>query len=791
MHKYEWDKETGGLLLTTDELKMSKEPRPVYSQELDILGFDKYWQYPKSNNVPLMWAEGNNYIYRGRLVAQTKGGSAFLAPEIIIVEEPELSGDSLRPVDIEAMVRKNAELMEEWENETIKKIENIYTRYKNKVDVFYVAFSGGKDSILVLDLVQRAIPHNMVKVLFGDTQMEFPDTYKAIEEIRNFYSDTGIEFLTAKSSLSPLYTWNKFGPPAQRIRWCCSVHKSTPQILLLRKHFGNANFKGMAFTGIRAAESANRSEYDDVSFGEKVRGQYSCHPILEWNTAELYLYTYMHHLVINDAYKKGNSRAGCLVCPLAGHKNMWIKEQCYSFAKAGQSLSTTTFDDIILSTSSKYFPDESSKIDFMNIAGWKARRSGRELSIAEIRMTESYDKNVLTLSIPAYRQDWKEWLKTVGRYSYVDTDTIRLEWEGNLYTINIKASSEKQEFRICVGNSKSEILLKKALKIVMRKSAYCISCRVCEANCPYGYISMDDSEVHINDKCIKCGKCHDIDNGCLVASSLKLPIKESNMGSINRYTNLGVEFEWVKQFFKLKVEDRNSAGMKELLPLGSKMIDNLRTFLNDSGILDNRQFSRFGCIVEQMGIDSIDAWALILCNLAYTPQFNWWIKNIEFNSDYTPDQIKDRIKNESEKKSHVISAFKNILISNNSLSEGVGLGVCAYTVKKDKKYLENVQRLPWKSPNPDIILYSLYKFAEACGDYKQFTLTRLMDTSVDSDGVSPIQIFGLDRETMKRILNGLSVSRPDFINASFTLDLDNITLRDGKTSEDVLNLFNQ
>ena len=42
---------------------------------------------------------------------------------------------------------------------------------------------------------------------------------------------------------------------------------------------------------------------------------------------------------------------------------------------------------------------------------------------------------------------------------------------------------------------------------------------------------------------------------------------------------------------------------------------------------------------------------------------------------------------------------------------------------------------------------------------------------------------------MKKILNGLSVNYPEFINASFTLDLDNITLRSDKTSADVLELF--
>ena len=83
----------------------------------------------------------------------------------------------------------------------------------------------------------------------------------------------------------------------------------------------------------------------------------------------------------------------------------------------------------------------------------------------------------------------------------------------------------------------------------------------------------------------------------------------------------------------------------------------------------------------------------------------------------------------------------------------------------------------------------MYKFAEACGNYYQFTLSSLMDEDLDRDGISPSQIFGLDRETMTSILKGLSINHPDFISASFTHDLDNITLREDKSSSDVLNLF--
>ena len=58
-----------------------------------------------------------------------------------------------------------------------------------------------------------------------------------------------------------------------------------------------------------------------------------------------------------------------------------------------------------------------------------------------------------------------------------------------------------------------------------------------------------------------------------------------------------------------------------------------------------------------------------------------------------------------------------------------------------------------------------------------------------TDGDSPTEIFGLDRNQMEKILNGLTINYPDFLNASFTLDLDNITLNSEKTSQDVLNLF--
>lgn len=165
MYSYEWDTETGGLLLNSTPLSFSKEPRPVFYKELDLLGFDKYWNYEKDDTYPYMWAESNNYWYRGRKVARTKGGSVYCAPEVTILEEPEPDNAPLRFVDVPRMVEKNKDLLDSLVQNTIASVFETYAKNKNKIDAFYVAFSGGKDSMVTFDIVQKTLPHAVKKEL--------------------------------------------------------------------------------------------------------------------------------------------------------------------------------------------------------------------------------------------------------------------------------------------------------------------------------------------------------------------------------------------------------------------------------------------------------------------------------------------------------------------------------------------------------------------------------------------------------------------------------------------------
>lgn len=772
MYSYEWDIKTGGLLLNSSPLPFSKEPRPVYYKELDILGFDKYWNYDKNDAYPYMWAEANNYWYRGKLVAKTKGGSLYSAPELLIVEEPEPENAPLRFVDVPGMVDKNKGLIEKLTQDTIKKVFNTYARFKDKVDVFYVAFSGGKDSIVTLDIVQRALPHNSFKVLFGDTGMEFPDTYDTVGIIEKECHHQGIEFIRAKSDLNPHCTWKQFGSPSKVTRWCCSVHKTSPQILALRNNLGKIDFTGMAFVGVRASESASRSEYDYISLGEKHKGQYSCNPILEWNAAELYLYVYSENLHLNEAYKKGNNRAGCLVCPNVSEKNAYFRRTCYP-------KEVDEYMNIIADLYKESIPTEEKMKEFLENTGWKARMNGRDVSI-DIGCTElmSGDKYILKVRKP--KNDWREWIKTIG-VLLNESSPYRIDFRRNEYSFEVIELADGYEVVLDKYLAKTAPLFVKLLKNVFHKAACCIGCHECEADCQKGCITMINGKVKISENCVRCSQCHKVDRGCLIYKSLEMPKGGSKMEtkSLNCYSTHAPKKEWINQYFSQKSEfvTNNS--------LGSQMFSFFKRFLRDAELIDGDNFSEFAKIIDYIGIDELKSWGLILTNLVYSPQINWFVKNVKMNEKSSKEYITSMLVDSGTNERAANDIFRSFVRFVELPFAEVGMGFS----EKEKNRVISVTRTPWQNPDPRVILYSLYKFAENCGDYYQFTLSRLLNHEIDSDGVSPTEIFGLDREQMEKILNGLSVNYPEFIAVSFTLDLDNITLRNDKASKDVLELF--
>lgn len=772
MYSYTYDRKTGGILLNSSPTGFSKEPRPVYAAELDVLGFDKYWKYDKQTELPYMWAEANTYWYRGVCVAKLKGGNLYTAPEIIIPTDengkqvsPEPNGNALRHIDIPAMVAANREMLAIIEQTTVKKILAIYKKYTGILDLFHVAFSGGKDSAVLLDLVKKALPKGSFVVVFGDTGMEFPDTYDVIRKTHELCEQEEIPFYTAKSHFEPKQSWELFGPPSRALRWCCSVHKSTPQTLKLREITGKDDYTGLAFVGVRAQESATRAEYEYENYGKKQKGQYSHNSILEWTSAEVWLYIYANDILINEAYKKGSARVGCICCPMGGGKASFTEHANYpqetevflSRIRNSNARSTITAENYVAN------------------GGWNARKNGRYLTDNKPQNSESIVGGDLCIEVVSPKTDWREWIKTLGDL-LGNGNEYTILFGGQHYSFTCTPNKKGYTVRLPGKSAKDNPLFGKLFRYTFRKAAYCLECKTCQAICKNGCITFDDG-VKITD-CRHCFECHSMNAGCWAYDSLKIPRgEEGKMKSINCFSNHAPKTEWFSDFFEQQREflAENS--------LGPVQKTKFKRFLKDADLISKDDVTAFAQMGVSIGWDTDTFLGLMLVNLvANNPQMEWYVKAMDIGRAYRRSELEDSLTADGQSKdniSSIINAFKRL--TENPLGTALHFG---YVTDEG-----DLVRSKCSVTDPRVVLYGLFKFAEKCNDFKEFNLATLLNDSIDRDGVSPTRIFGLDREDMIPLLLGLSAKYPEYITASFTHDLEKITLAEDKTSSDVLGLF--
>jgi phosphoadenosine phosphosulfate reductase len=310
MYGYNWIKEYGIYRLSINS-KIEKEIRPVFKEELDFFGMDSFWDYPNTD-APILWAEGiRRYILNGECVAEAKGGGYYTKPTVKVYK-PNLK---LQAVDIDVLWAANEQMMKGIEQQAITFIREKYEKFKKENYDVVVAFSGGKDSLVLLDLINKALSPDEFYVIFSNTGMELDCTLVSVRQAERHWSN--LRFHWAESHLSPDKSWDEFGPPGRRMRWCCTVHKSVPTIIKLRELTGNYDVKAVVFDGVRAEESASRAQYEKISIGAKNVNQINCSPILNWNTAEIYLYLLKNNILFNNAYRFGLFRVGCKVCPMS------------------------------------------------------------------------------------------------------------------------------------------------------------------------------------------------------------------------------------------------------------------------------------------------------------------------------------------------------------------------------------------------------------------------------------------------------------------------------------------
>src|SRR5699024_4539225 len=142
----------------------------------------------------------------------------------------------------------------------------------------------------------------------------------------------------------------------------------------------------------------------------------------------------------------------------------------------------------------------------------------------------------ITMELIHPASDWREWMKTIGEPSF---------------PYEVENTDQGCKIIVEEKDMKAHPKYGKNFRQVLRKGAYCIGCKVCEANCSKGKLHFRNGKVEITD-CIHCMDCHDLPGGCLAFNSLKIPQGERKMKTINCFDDHAPKKEWLSDFFKGK-----------------------------------------------------------------------------------------------------------------------------------------------------------------------------------------------------------------------------------------------
>jgi len=840
MFKIIWDKENNGVLLTmrSTEDTLNVSPRPVFFEELDLLGLNKFWKYPKAKE-PLLWACDRRYFYRGELVLEAKGGNIYDDPQLILTD----AGKNLKlePINLDELCKKNETTMFLLEHEALEFINTIYRRYRpnatqktvneavdfqvlaetqekknkekytvikedcdsfdimpleeaekqgkqimlnTKIEIFIASFSGGKDSQVVLDLVSRVIPANDFSVIYSDTGYEIPPSLEIYEQTKTLYQKQypDLKFYLSKNHQNVLYYWDKFGPPSRTIRWCCKVMKTAPLYKELKRISGKDKQPNvLAFEGVRAEESVNRSVYPRIGKGVKHNNVVSARPILDWNLVEVFLYIFMHDLPINPAYRSGVNRVGCVICPYASRR--------------GDNLSYKLFPETIkpfIEKLNSFVSNVGEKnIDhYIQDGLWKLRAGGNniETNTSINIITEKPDFKTI-LNNP--QEELFTWLKVLGKYNFTESNRIitgDLKYRKQIFRFEITKNDNNivVEFK----DVDNEIIFLSHLKKTLNKSAYCAHCEACEVECPTGALSVE-SMVKIDEKkCIHCFKCLDFsDKGCVLANSLKRTEQYKKMDTqkskISRYNIFGLRQGWLSYYFN-NVEtyfDNDSHGLNTV-----KQLPRFVTWLRDAEIMNNtdKKTSVLGNVLAQRYADSpIKVWEIIWINLAINSDpCKWFTEKIEFGKVYERVELEILLQ-ETFTNSATVTLKVALTALINTFKES--------PLDKEMKIAEllksagktDIIRQPYNDISPVAVAYSLYRYAEKKKRYA-LTVSELYDTK-QTEGI--YRQFGVSRERFETILRTLKEDKNHILSVDLNMGLDNINLYENLTSMDMLKIL--
>ena len=247
------------------------------------------------------------------------------------------------------------------------------------------------------------------------------------------------------------------------------------------------------------------------------------------------------------------------------------------------------------------------------------------------------------------------------------------------------------------------------------------------------------------------------------------------LASLNRFDGSTPKQEWLRNFFEEPREFLNRHGLDD------RQQRVFCRFLRDANLLENKTPTPFAKLIKNFGWDRESALALMLVNLVgNNVQIRWFVENIPLEKTILRAEVETKLLSAGLSKisaGKVIRSFGHF----NGTAFGTILKFGKATYLRER--LTALIRTKAKITDGRVILYALYKLAEL-RDERQFTLTLLLEMTE-----SPARIFGLTSEELEQFLNGLSANFPEYLDATFTHDLEKISLMPDKTAADILRLF--